>query len=116
MTLFDVKNYSARQKLLLAVAAALLLVGLLWEPLTPPEPESRSVAEALERVEDLNKEYPLEVQANTSVPQDLLDDTSEFMRVRQSLDLRNAPEPWPERVEREDYELYFNVTADFLVY
>ena len=116
MTLFDVKNYSARQKLLLAVAAALLLVGLLWEQLTPPEPESRSVAEALERVEDLNKEYPLEVQANKSVPQDLLDDTSEFMRVRQSLDLSNAPEPWPERVEREDYELYINVTADFLVY
>ncbi len=41
---------------------------------------------------------------------------TELEQLRQSLDMSAAPQPWPERVKTDDYDVYMGVTKPYLLY
>lgn len=93
--------------LMLATGLTLVIVGLTLEWLLPMgNATERTATESLELVGEILNTHQV---AEAAQP-------TEFDRLRTALDLSDAPQPVPERVDGKSFELYTNVTREFLAY
>ena len=101
----------------LVVGALLILAGILLRPGGVGANGDTSKEESLEKVMQIEADRDLVVElAAEEAGVELAPEDSEFQRVRASIDWTGAPEPFPERVDGQDFELFVNVTAEFLLF
>ncbi len=108
MGLLSTTDSPAARRVLFVVGGLLLAAGLLLGLLDTDENTDRSRESAVAHVSAIDRHLDRE-DAEDGTP-------TEIDRLRERIDFSSAPEPRPERVEGEDFELFVNTTGEYLVW
>ncbi len=108
MSLFQTQDTPVSRRLLLGAGILMLVTGLLMSLFMKDDRGERDVDEAAARAELIHEQRSMEDRGPA--------EPSEFDRKVAAIDLTGAPEPRPQRVDDEDFDLYVNTTAEFLTW
>lgn len=108
--MFRVRNPARTRRLLMFVGAALIGTGLLLG-LFDKQAADRTLEQSRERTARIHASLePVFALYNTAEQRHQLDERLA------GLTLAEAPEPHPEQISTEHYELFYNTTGEFLVF